>query len=104
MVLEKEFNTMAKAEPNLAEVNREPDPNTVRMMDAEHALAVLRSENDRLKRNAETAARNEEIHKKNYESLRRETLKLQEQLLAAQERVYELQDKLLSLREIVNSA
>jgi hypothetical protein len=55
----KEFDAMAKAEPNLAEVNREPDPNTVsRIIDAEHALTVLRSENDRLKRNAETTARN----------------------------------------------
>jgi hypothetical protein len=67
-------------------------------------LAVLRSENDRLKRNAVTAAQNESIHKKNTGYLQTENLKLQEQLLASQERVCELQKRLLSLREIVNSA
>jgi cell division septum initiation protein DivIVA len=104
-------NAMAKTEPNLAEVNRlvraEHDPSTV-TIDVEHALAVLRSENARLKdcitTNAERAAQNEETHKKNYEGWRRENLKLQDQLLASQEKVYELQNKLLSLREIVNGA
>jgi predicted RNase H-like nuclease (RuvC/YqgF family) len=96
---------MAKAEPNLVEVNREPDPNTVsRMMDAERALAVLRSENDRLKANARIAAQNDETHKKNAEYRQKEILRLQAELLASQERVYELQNKLLSLREIVNGA
>jgi hypothetical protein len=104
---------MAKAEPDLAEVNRliraEPNPNAVsRTIDVEHALAVLRSENARLKEearvNAERAARNEEIHKKNSDGWRRENLKLQEQLLASQEKVYELQNKLLDLRQIVNGA
>lgn len=103
---------MAKAQPNVAEVNRlikgEPSPDTVSTIDVEHALAVLRSENarlkDLLKTNADIAARNEEIQKRNSETSRREILKLQEQLLASQERVYELQDKLLSLRQIVNGA
>ena len=103
----------AKAEPDLVEVNRliraEPGADTVsRTIDVEHALAVLRSENARLKdaarMNAERAALNEETYKKNSEGWRRESLKLQEQLLASQEKVYELQNKLLSLRQIVNSA
>jgi hypothetical protein len=73
---------MAKAEPNLVEVNREPDPNTVsRMMDAERALAVLRSENDRLKANARIAAQNDETHKKNAEYRQKEILRLQAELL-----------------------
>jgi predicted RNase H-like nuclease (RuvC/YqgF family) len=104
---------MAKAEPDLAEVNRlirgdiVPAPNTVSKT-IEHALAVLRSENawlkDCAKTNAEREAQNEETRKKNIEGWRRENLRLQEQLLASQERVYELQAKLLSLREIVNGA
>jgi predicted RNase H-like nuclease (RuvC/YqgF family) len=105
---------MAKAEPNLAEVNRlayEPSstPNTAtRTIDVEHALAVLRSENARLKDcarvNAEREAGNEETRRKNYEGWRRENLRLQTELLASQEKVFELQAKLLSLREIVNGA
>jgi hypothetical protein len=95
-VLKKELNAMAKAEPNLAEVNRpiqaDPDPNAVsRTVDIEHALAVLRSENawlkDCAKTNAEREARNEETRKKNSEGWRRENLRLQEQLLASQEKV-----------------
>jgi hypothetical protein len=111
MFSKKEFDAMAKAELDLAEVNRliraERDPGTV-TIHVEHALAGLRSENAMLKddarADAEKAARNEEIHKKNQEHWRRENLKLQEQLLASQEKVYELQEKLLSLREIVNGA
>jgi hypothetical protein len=69
---------MAKAEPNLVEVNRliraEHDRSTV-TIDVEYALAALRSENARLKEtaraDAETAARNEETHKKNNENWRR---------------------------------
>jgi hypothetical protein len=103
MFSKKEFIAMAKVEPNLT-----APTDTVDTIDVKHALAVLRSENARLKdqaaTNAKTAAQNEETHKKNYEGWRRENLKLQEQLLAPQERVYELQGKLLSLREIVNGA
>jgi hypothetical protein len=103
---------VATAEPNLTTVNRlvrtETPTDTVDTIDVEHALAVLRSENARLRdhvaANAKTAAQNEETHKRNAELLRKENLKTQEQLLAAQERVYGLQGKLLSLREIVNSA
>jgi hypothetical protein len=109
MFSKKDSTPMAKAEPDLVEVNRpirtEPDPNTVsRMMDAEHALAVLQSENARLKANAGIAAQNEETYKKNSEGWRKKILSLQEQLLASQEKVYELQNKLLSLRQIVNGA
>jgi FtsZ-binding cell division protein ZapB len=106
-VLEKEFDAMVKAAPDLAEVNRpirtepEPDAGTI---DVGHTLAVLRSENARLKANAGIAAQNEDTNKKNSEYLRKENLRLQAELLASQERVYELQAKLLSLREIVNSA
>jgi len=54
---------MAKAEPNLAEVNRligaEPDPGTIsKTIDVEHALAVLRSENAWLKDCFRTKRRN----------------------------------------------
>jgi predicted RNase H-like nuclease (RuvC/YqgF family) len=98
---------MAKAEPNLAEANRpirtEPEPDAV-TIDVGHTLAVLRSENARLKANAAIAARNDGIDKKNAEHRQKEILRLQAELLASQERVYELQNKLLSLREIVNGA
>jgi formylmethanofuran dehydrogenase subunit E len=88
----------AKAEPDLAEVNRliraEHDRSAV-TIDVEYALAALRSENTRLKEtaraDAEKAALNEKIHKKNSDDSRRENLRLQEQLLASQEKVYELQ-------------
>jgi hypothetical protein len=112
-LLERDFNAMAKAEPNLAEANHpEPDPGTVaKTIEVGQAFAVLRSENaslrsenDQLKINARIAAQNNAAHKKNTEHWQGEILKLQEQLLASQKRVYELQDKLLSLREIVNSA
>jgi predicted RNase H-like nuclease (RuvC/YqgF family) len=100
---------MAKTEPNLAEVNRlirgEADQ-SVETIDVKHALAVLRSENARLKDcatvNAEREAGNEETRRKNYEGWRRENLRLQTELLASQEKVFELQDKLLALRRIVN--
>jgi hypothetical protein len=104
---------MAKAEPNLAEVNKlisvGPDPDTVsETIDVKYALSVLRSENASLKdsarMNAEREALNVGTYKRNQEHLQQANLKLQEQLLAAQERVFELQNKLLSLREIVNSA
>jgi hypothetical protein len=102
---------MTKAEPNLTAVNRlvrtELPTDTVDTIDVEHALAVLRSENARLRErvaaDAKTAAQSEEDHKRDIACRQNENLKLQEQLLAAQERVYELQGKLLSLREIVNS-
>jgi hypothetical protein len=89
-------------------IRTELPTDTVDTIDVEHALAVLRSENARLRdcagADAKRAAQNEEDHKRNTERWRKENLKLQEQLLASQERVYELQGKLLSLREIVNSA
>jgi hypothetical protein len=99
------------AEPNLATVNRlartELPVDKIDAIDVEHTLAVLRSENARLRdhvaADAKTAAQKEEDHKRDIANWRKENLRLQEQLLAAQERVYELQGKLLSLREIVNS-
>ena len=102
---------MTKAEPNLATVNRlirsELPADTVDTIDVEHALAVLRAENARLRDRAGVDAiavsQKEEEHQRDVANWRKENLKLQEQLLAAQERVYELQGKLLSLREIVNS-
>ena len=100
---------MAKAEPNVAEVNKlisGTDSETVSEVDVKYALAVLRQENARLKENAATNARtaeqNAETHRKGYEGWRRENLRLQTELLASQDRVFELQDKLLSLRQIVN--
>ena len=103
---------MTKAEPNLATVNRlirsELPADTVDTIDVEHALAVLRAENARLRDRAGVDAiavsQKEEEHQRDVANWRKENLKLQEQLLAAQERVYELQEKLLSLRAIVNSA
>jgi len=100
---------MTKAEPNLATVNRlirsELPADTVDTIDVEHALAVLRAENARLRDRAGVDAiavsQKEEEHQRDVANWRKENLKLQEQLLAAQERVYELQGKLLSLREIV---
>ena len=97
------------AEPNLATVNRlirsELPADTVDTIDVEHALAVLRAENARLRDRAGVDAiavsQKEEEHQRDVANWRKENLKLQEQLLAAQERVYELQGKLLSLREIV---
>jgi hypothetical protein len=105
----KEFIAMTKAEPNLATVNRlirsELPADTVDTIDVEHALAVLRAENARLRDRAGVDAiavsQKEEEHQRDVANWRKENLKLQEQLLAAQERVYELQGKLLSLREIV---
>lgn len=103
---------MTKAEPNLTAVNRlvrtELPTDTVDTIDVEHALAVLRSENARLKEKVaatvKTAAQSEETHKRDIACRRKENLKLQSELLTAQQRVYELQEKLLSLRAIVNSA
>ncbi len=103
---------MAKAEPDIVEVNRlikgEPGPGTVKTIDVENALAVLRAKNARLKEqtavNAKTHAANIERHQKDYEGWRSANLKLQIELLASQERVFELQDKLLALRALVNSS
>jgi predicted RNase H-like nuclease (RuvC/YqgF family) len=100
---------MAKAEPNPAEVNRlvrgEPGPET-ETVDVKYALSALRSENARLKEQAESNARtherNQEMNQKNYEGWRRENLRLQTELLASQERVYELQDKLLAVRKTID--
>ena len=97
---------MTKAEPNLATVNRlirsELPADTVDTIDVEHALAVLRAENARLRDRAGVDAiavsQKEEEHQRDVANWRKENLKLQEQLLAAQERVYELHGKLLSLR------
>jgi hypothetical protein len=112
MFSKKDSSPMTKAEPNLAAVNHlirtELPADTVDTIDVEHALAVLRSENARLRdragADAKVAAQKEEDHKRDTANWRKENLKLQEQLLAAQQRVYELQAKLLSLREIANGA
>lgn len=89
---------MAKAEPETDEVHK--------LTDTETMLAVLQSENARLKEqakvNAERHAQNQEMQQKNYQGWRRENLKLQNELLASQETVFELQDKLLALRAVVN--
>jgi hypothetical protein len=91
---------MAKAEPDLTEVNRlimdEPGQGSAsKTVDVEYALAVLRSEHDRLKdcakTNEERHAQNQEINRKNYEGWRQENLRLQSELLASQEKVFELQ-------------
>ena len=106
---------MTKAEPiaaDFAAINRlvgnAVPIDTVNTIDVEHALAVLRSENARLKEKVaatvKTAAQSEETHKRDIACRRKENLKLQSELLTAQQRVYELQEKLLSLRAIVNSA
>jgi hypothetical protein len=106
------FMTKAeKAGLDLAEINQlvraEPAPGVVsQTVNVEHALAILRSENARLKDcarvNAEREARNEEMREKNRAHGIRETLRLQNELLASQERIVELQDQLLALRRIVN--
>jgi predicted RNase H-like nuclease (RuvC/YqgF family) len=78
-----------------------------KLTDIRTALAVLQSENARLKDcarvNAEREAHNAETRQKNYEGWRRKNLRLQTELLASQEKVFELQNKLLALRAIVNS-
>jgi hypothetical protein len=81
------------AEPDVAEVNRllrnEPPTGTSRTVDIEHALAVLRSENnhlrDILKTNADREAQNEDIRAKNHTHDVKEKIRLQSELLAAQE-------------------
>ena len=106
---------MTKAEPiaaDFAAINRlvgnAVPIDTVNTIDVEHALAVLRAENARLRDRAGVDAiavsQKEEEHQRDVANWRKENLKLQSELLTAQQRVYELQEKLLSLRAIVNSA
>jgi predicted RNase H-like nuclease (RuvC/YqgF family) len=77
-----------------------------RTVDVDYTLAALRSENARLKSQAElnerTHASNEQTHKRNSEHNRKEIVRLQTELLASQDKVQALQNMLLSLREIVN--
>jgi chromosome segregation ATPase len=107
----------AMTEQTQPEQSREPDPaavdrlvkgvltfgtTTTRMVDIEHALSTLRTENAQLRHNLKTHESNRASFQTNQESLKNQIFELHNELFASREKVYQLQKRLLGLGALVN--